>query len=127
LGVMTLRFLKVEQAAAAANAHLGPTAPDSRWVYTFVMQFEYDERKNAVNVAKHGIDLADAAWVFADPMRLDAVDQRREYGEPRRVVVGAVLGRVWVVVYTLRGEAVRLISARKANEREQKRYQDLRA
>ncbi len=91
------------------------------------MQFEYDGRKNAVNLAKHGIDLADAAWVFADPMRLDAVDQRREYGEPRRVVVGEVLGRVWVVVYTLRGEAVRLISARKANEREQKRYQDLRA
>lgn len=91
------------------------------------MHFEYDGRKNAVNLAKHGIDLVDAAWVFADPMRLDAVDQHREYGEPRRVVVGEVLGRVWVVGYTLRGEAVRLISARKANEREQKRYQDLRA
>ena len=89
------------------------------------MRFEYDERKNAVNLAKHGIDLADAAWVFADPMRLDAADLRREYGESRRVVVGEVLGRVWVVVYTLRGEAVRLISARKANEREQRRYQDL--
>ena len=91
------------------------------------MLFEFDERKNAANLAKHGIDLADAAWVFADSMRLDAVDTRRDYGELRRVVVGEVLGRVWVVVYTFRGEAVRLISARKANEREQTRYQDLRA
>jgi uncharacterized protein len=91
------------------------------------MLFEFDERKNAANLAKHGIDFADAAWVFADPMRLDAVDTRRDYGELRRVVVGEVLGRVWVVVYTFRGEAVRLISARKANEREQTRYQDLRA
>ena len=91
------------------------------------MQFEFDERKNAANLAKHGIDLTDAAWVFADPMRLNAVDDRRDYGGLRRVVVGEVLGRVWVVVYTVRGEAVRLISARKANEREQTRYQDLRA
>lgn len=91
------------------------------------MHFEFDERKNAANLAKHGIDLTDAAWVLADPMRLNAVDDRRDYGELRRVIVGEVLGRVWVVVYTVRGEAVRLISARKANEREQTRYQDLRA
>jgi uncharacterized protein len=90
------------------------------------MEFEFDVAKNRENLTKHGIDLQDAALVFADVHRLDTVDDRKSYGEPRRIVVGEVLGRVWVVVYTMRGGVHRLISARKANEREQKRYQALR-
>ena len=89
------------------------------------MQFEFDADKQALNLRKHGIDLSDAAYVFLDPHRLDAADERKDYGGERRLVVGAVEDRVWVVVYTRRADAIRLISARKANEREQKRYHAL--
>lgn len=90
------------------------------------MDFEFDVAKNRANLIKHGIDLQDAALVFLGAHRLDTVDDRRSYGEPRRIVVGEILGRVWVVVYTMRGDVHRLISARKANEREQRRYHALR-
>ena len=89
------------------------------------MRFEFDAEKQTLNLRKHGIDLRDAAYVFLDPHRLDAADGRKDYGEERRLVVGTVEDRVWVVVYTRRADAVRLISARKANEREQKRYHAL--
>ena len=86
------------------------------------MQFEFDADKQPLNLHKHGIDLRDAAYVFLDTHRLDAADERKDYGEERRVVVATVEDRVLVVVYTRRADAIRLISARKANEREQKRY-----
>lgn len=90
------------------------------------MHFEFDARKDAANLLKHGIGLADAARVLLDPDRLDLPVGRKDYGEERRIVVGAIARRVLVVVYTWRGDAVRLISARRANEREQKRYHALR-
>lgn len=89
------------------------------------MQIEFDSDKQTINLRKHGIDLRDAAYVFLDTRRLDAADERQNYGEERRVVVGMVEDRVWVVVYTRRADAIRLISARKANEREKKRYHAL--
>ena len=89
------------------------------------MQIKFDFQKQTINLRKHGIDLRDAAYVFLDARRLDTVDERQEYGEDQRVVIGAVEDRVWVVVYTRRADAIRLISARKANEREQKRYRAL--
>jgi uncharacterized DUF497 family protein len=89
------------------------------------MQFEFDAAKQAANLRKHGIDLRDAAYVFLDAHRLDATDGRKDYGEERHLVIGRIEDRVWVVVYTRRADAIRLISARKANEREQKRYHAL--
>ena len=89
------------------------------------MKFELDARKQATNLHKHGIDLRDAAYVFLDVHRLDAVDSRIDYGEERRFVMGCVEDRVWVAVYTRRADAIRLISARKAYEREQKSYHAL--
>ena len=89
------------------------------------MKFEFNAEKQAANLSKHGIDLQDAAYVFLDPHRLDAADNRKEYGEERRCVVGQVHSRIWVVIYTQRADAIRLISARKANEREKKRYHAL--
>ena len=89
------------------------------------MQFEFDVDKQTINLRKHSIDLRDAAYVFLDTRRLDAADKRKDYGEERRVVVGTIEDRIWVVVYTWRADAIRLISARKANEREQKRYHAL--
>ena len=88
------------------------------------MIYEGDEPKAAQNVAKHGVPFEYAARVFLDPNRLDAEDTRRVYGEERRVTLGKIEGRLFVVAYTVRGTMIRLISARKANEREQRRYDE---
>lgn len=86
------------------------------------MQFEFDEAKAQSNREKHGLSFELAAYVFADPNRIELPDLRRAYGEERFITIGAIQGRVVVVVYTCRDGAIRLISARKANAREQKKY-----
>ena len=59
-----------------------------------------------------------------DTHRLDTEDTRRDYREERRITIGKIEGRLFVVAYTSRGEVIRLISARKANEREQRQYDE---
>jgi hypothetical protein len=87
------------------------------------MLFEWDEAKAARNEAKHGVPFWYAARVFfLDPHRLDSEDARRSYGEARRLALGVIDERVYVVAYTRRGEVTRIISARKANARERRRY-----
>jgi uncharacterized DUF497 family protein len=88
------------------------------------MIYEWDEAKAAQNVQKHGVPFEYAARVFLDPRRLDAEDTRRAYGEQRRLTLGEIERRVYAVAYTVRGTVIRLISARKANEREQRRYHE---
>jgi uncharacterized protein len=86
--------------------------------------FEWDDRKAAQNVAKHGTPFEYAARVFLDPHRLDSEDTRRDYGEERRLALGKIEGRLFAIAYTPRGRVIRLISARKANEREQRHYDE---
>lgn len=88
------------------------------------MIYEWDEPKAAQNIAKHGVPFEYAARVFVDPYRLDSEDQRREYSEQRRIVLGKVEGRLYAVAYTMRDKIIRLISARKANQREQRKYDE---
>jgi uncharacterized DUF497 family protein len=88
------------------------------------MQFEGDERKARLNVAKHGVPFEYAARVFLDPARRDAPDARQENGEQRRIVLGEIEGRLFAVAYTLRGKVIPLISARKGNGRERRRYHE---
>ncbi len=88
------------------------------------MQFEWDTGKAAQNGVKHGVSFEHAARVFLDRRRLDAEDQRRAYGEERRLTLGKIEGRLFAVAYTRRGEVIRLISARKANQREQRKYDE---
>ncbi|MCH9019293.1 MAG: BrnT family toxin [Proteobacteria bacterium] len=91
------------------------------------MAFEWDARKNAVNLAKHGIEFADATRMFEGAV-LERLDDREDYGETRIAAVGVVEGRELFVVYTMRGENRRIISARKANRHERQAYhQALRA
>jgi uncharacterized DUF497 family protein len=87
-----------------------------------LMQFEWDDAKAASNVAKHGIAFEEATRAFLDPERLIADDERRDYGERRIRILGKVDDRVLLVVCTWRSEVCRLISARKANAREKRRY-----
>lgn len=86
------------------------------------MEFEWNEDKSDACLTERGFDFAYVARVFLDPRRLVAPDDRLDYGEPRFSVLGEIEGRVFVVVYTPRGRRFRLISARKANQREVQRY-----
>ena len=87
------------------------------------MPSRFDPRKNAANIAKHGVSLADAEPALNDPMALTVEDEDSE-GELRFVTLGVdFFGRVLYVVWTQRGEDVRLISARKADKSERERYE----
>lgn len=85
------------------------------------MQIEYDPAKRAETFALRGIDMADAAVVFAGPC-VTAEDRRFDYGEPRFLTVGYLRQRMIIVAWTPRGDRCRVISMRKANDREIARY-----
>ena len=86
------------------------------------MQFEWDSDKAAANVSRHGVSFELAMLVFIDNDRLIKRDERFDYGEERIITMGHVNNRLHVVVYTQTNDIIRIISARKANRREQKRY-----
>lgn len=88
------------------------------------MQIEFDPDKDAANGSKHGVSLSFGAEVLADENRLDVLDVRFVDIEERFVSYGMVEGRVWVCVFAPRGESHRIISVRKANDREARRYHD---
>src|SRR5260363_123200 len=79
----------------------------------------YDEDKRKINLAKHGIDLADCEPIFDAPM-LTREDDRKHYGEQRLVSLGMLNGTVVVLVWTDRHTGVHVISCRKAEKYEQK-------
>lgn len=87
------------------------------------MNFEWDERKNELNIDKHGFDFADAYRVFNLPIAVD-LDEREDYGEDRWIGIGLLDGRIVVVVYTEPDdETIRIISLRKALTYERRRYE----
>lgn len=94
------------------------------------MEFEWDEDKNRVNIAKHGVDFEQAKAVFNDPFLVTRLDDRFEYGEVREVSIGQMplLTRrqtlIVVVVHTERDGITRLISARKATKQERRLYEE---
>jgi len=73
--------------------------------------FEWDEAKAILNEQKHGISFEEAATIFADPLALTIVDEAHSDEEDRFVDIGeSSSGRLLVVVYTERGETIRIIS-----------------
>ena len=87
------------------------------------MNYEWDLNKARANLRKHGVSFADAVAVFADERALTIADEHSD--EERFVTLGMdAFGRVLVVVYTYRGETIRLISARKATVLERQQYQE---
>lgn len=87
------------------------------------MGYQWDPEKAALNLEKHGVDFADAVGVFEDEWALTIKEEYVE-GEQRFVTMGTdFLGRVLVVVYTYRGDDIRLISARAATKRERRPYE----
>ena len=87
------------------------------------MLFEWDEEKAAANLKKHGVDFKDASLVFNDPYRKEFFDAAHSFEEDRYNIIGMVED-VLFVVYTERGEKVRIISARIATRREMRIYYD---
>lgn len=88
------------------------------------MEFEWDEEKERRNIKKHGIDFDTAALVFGDSNRIEKFDQLHSDEEDRYITIGSIGGMaiVVMVVYTERGAAIRIISARAATKREKEAY-----
>lgn len=88
------------------------------------MDFEWDEDKNKANIAKHGISFEDASTIF-DNFTLNWIDKREDYGEVREISIGLFDAiAVLVVAHTDRNGICRIISARPANRKERKHYEE---
>lgn len=90
------------------------------------MLIEYDENKRNLTLAERGVDFADAEQIFVG-VHISAPDERQDYGETRYITMGYVNARLVVCVWTYRPDEFtpthrRIISMRKANEREIKRF-----
>ena len=88
------------------------------------MEFDWNETKSDECLREREFDFTYAAQCFMDPRRMISRDSRFDYGEDRFHVLGQIDKRVFFVTYTLRAEVIRIISARKANQREVKRYEN---
>ncbi|MDA8351133.1 MAG: BrnT family toxin [Pseudomonadota bacterium] len=84
------------------------------------MRITFDRAKRERTLEERGLDFQQARQVFDEP-HLTRLDDRKDYGEPRFVSAGRLSGRIVIIVWTPRGKARRIISMRKANEREIKR------
>jgi len=85
--------------------------------------FEWDDAKATENYKKHGVSIEAAIHVFRDRDRLDVADTRFNYGEDRRNATGVVDGVCLTVTFTVRANGiVRLISARRASQKERQAY-----
>jgi uncharacterized DUF497 family protein len=81
----------------------------------------WDEDKRRANFEKHGVDFTRVDAFEWDTARV-ITDERRFYGEPRFIAIGVIRGRLHVLVFTRRGNEIRVISLRKANRREVQKY-----
>ena len=88
------------------------------------MQFEWDDNKAKSNQKKHQISFEEATTVWTDTLALIAPDPEHSLTEEREWIIGeSYQGRLLVVVYTMRGDIIRIISARLATKREKKQYE----
>jgi uncharacterized protein len=90
------------------------------------MAIEFDPAKDAVNIANHGISLEAAEELLAGFI-VEVEDKRIAYGETRIIAFGEINNRVFVCVYTMRGENYRPISLRPANRKERNVYHEAKA
>lgn len=89
------------------------------------LSFEWDDEKATWNAKKHGISFHEASTVFADKLSLTIRDPAHSQVENRFVTLGTSLrGKLLVVVHTERGDNIRIITARPANRRERKAYEE---
>lgn len=86
------------------------------------MIYEWDDQKNEINQAKHGVSFEDVISIFSSDYLIKE-DLRIDYKENRYIAYGKTInGRLIVITHTVRNGNIRIISARKANYREQKMF-----
>jgi uncharacterized DUF497 family protein len=84
---------------------------------------DFDPKKDAANLKKHGVSLSEGDGVLNDPLAITVEDESAE-GEQRFVTIGTnVFGLLMVVVHTPRGDKARIISVRKADPKERRTYE----
>ena len=86
------------------------------------LTYEWDDAKAEANLAKHDVAF-DAMHFFEWETAVEVVDDRFDYGEERFIAYGFIGVRLHVCAYTMRGEAIRVISLRKANKKEIQAYE----
>jgi len=89
-----------------------------------LMDFEWDMAKSDLCQISRNFDFTYVISIFIDPNLLIEKDQRWDYGEERFRALGLLDEKVFVVIYTKRPSAIRIISARRANRREVRRYEE---
>jgi uncharacterized DUF497 family protein len=89
--------------------------------------FEWDDTKAAANYAKHGVTFDAARDVFKDAFAIEQADDRQNYGEERWIILGMARERLLSVAYTVRGDRIRIISARTAEPYERREYHEQNA
>ena len=93
------------------------------------MKFEWDRKKENINIKKHGVSFEQASYVFTDPFALNRFDEGHSEDEERWILLGKSLNQtILLVAHTFRDndgkEFVRIISARRATKREEKAYKE---
>ena len=89
------------------------------------MQFEWDGRKAAANLSKHGVSFDEAMTIFDDPLYVDFYDPDHSSDENRYIIIGeSQQGRLLMASYTERGGVIRLISSREVTPAERKIYEE---
>ena len=86
-----------------------------------LIEFDWDERKRAINLSKHKVDFFDVCKIFFG-FTLEKVDDRQDYGEVRINAIGNIGDVIFFVTYTRRETVYHLISARKASRNEREAY-----
>lgn len=91
------------------------------------IQFQWDAQKAARNVKKHRVTFVEAATVFQDPLAFVFDDQDHSGEEDREIIIGhSIRQRILVVSFTERGNSIRIISARRANQEEREDYENVK-
>lgn len=88
--------------------------------YNNDINFEYDPHKSLLNQRKHGISLEEAKQLWLGPI---ALVEARFLSEPRSTIIGEIEGKRYACAFTIRGQAIRLISARRARKQEEAIYE----
>ena len=89
------------------------------------VKFEWDLKKAALNLSKHGVSFEEAVTVFADPLAKIFDDESHSIGEQREIVIGhSVNQNLLLVCFTAETESIRIFSAREATKRERKDYEE---
>jgi hypothetical protein len=84
--------------------------------------FEYDPNKSASNKRKHGLDFEEAAQLWDDPFAIELIAHTSD--EIRTIAIGRISGKLWSVIFTMRGDKIRIISARRARSNEEAAYEE---